>query len=226
MLDFVVQKSPLERVGGNSVKCTASSFTIARRDWTGLSISCARLLAELYNCVCCCPSFLLHGRFHSPHFSARLHITTGLSYWFTTLFSHTFRFTVFPISNAVSSRSAALLYVKSSTQNISWWWNINRSKEFNYINSLFFVCFPSPCFLRLLRFPISFFISNQFRDSGNSFVKLHFRNWRRAKAENEKSKALTVKRFWFDIALPTCVWGERERAPCRSICAPRDCCVM
>ena len=164
-----------------------------------------RNFTELYNCVC----FFFF--FFSAHFLDRLYITTGHSYWFTTLFLHIFQFffalqfsfsfTFFPPSLV----GAATWKVK--TKNISWWWNINRSKKFNYINSLFLDS-SSTHFSLDFFFQFHFsFQSISYETTGNSFVKLHFRNWRVSekkkqkwtKAGQEKWKTLMVKEvlIWY-----------------------------
>lgn len=199
-----------------SVKCTDKSWCVhhgKKENCFGLltavhlvcTVPClvwkeeAEKFTKSFNCVCFRFFFVLCTLFRSPFISLQDILVLIYDFIFAHFSFYSFSdFPIFPFSQ--TARTGPCEHRKqSSTQDISWWWNINRSKEFNYINRLLF--YDQNSVFIFPTFPISFFISNQFRDW--KFVrKITFvgsGDWRepRARRGQGNGRTLTVKRFWF-----------------------------
>lgn len=165
-----------------------------------------RKRAKSYNCVC----------FLFAHFSDRLLYhdrTFVLIYDFILhILRLLLRFTIFRLFLFTSPlfflfcclHVKSQRYEESKKKKISWWWNINRSKKFNYINSLF-LDFSVNYFLWFFQFHFSFRINFE---SWKFVCKITFEKPRRrsgrgqGKMENINSKEVLI---WYrSVALYMC----------------------
>lgn len=138
----------------------ASAFLLLSISCVPCHVWCGRKkFTKSFNCVCFRFFFVLCTLFRSPFISLQDILVLIYDFIFAHFsFYSSSDFPTFPFPRPPCEQRK-----QSSTQDISWWWNINRTKEFNYINRLLF--YQNSVFIfDFPTFPISFFISNQFRD--------------------------------------------------------------